>query len=77
MSEAASMLIALSEDEQEQVSILSKTVLNCISNSFSSDESKALLENLEENFYNTINTLPRTFNRKGILWLNTLLYLSK
>lgn len=63
------MLIALSEDEEEEVSLLSKTALTQISNSFSSDESKGLLENLEETFYSTISALPRTFNRKGVTFV--------
>lgn len=67
VGEAVIMLIALSEDELEEISLVSKSVLNRISGSFSSNEFKSLLENLEESFYNTINTLPRTFNRKGII----------
>lgn len=59
------ILITLSEDENEEVSCKSKHTLAKLSQSFSSDEFKQLLENLEEGFYGAVTSLPRIFNGIG------------
>ncbi|CAH0559229.1 unnamed protein product [Brassicogethes aeneus] len=56
------IVISLSEDENDEVKNASKNILSNLSNKFSESQFKTLLENLEEGFFNSINSLPRKFN---------------
>lgn len=64
-------MIILSEDENEEISRTSGTVVAMMSEKFSC---KNLLENLEENFYETINALPRVYNSLGRFWTKAFDY---
>lgn len=59
------IIITLSEDDNEEVKQKSADVLQKLSGQLSSINFKSLLENLEEGFYNGINSLPRKFNGIG------------
>lgn len=65
VSQAVHILIACSEDRDNEVKSLSEKMLKELSEQFSSDFNAPLIQNLEENFYNIISTLPRIFNRQG------------
>lgn len=56
------IVITLTEDEDLTVSEDSHAILANISNSFSSDKLKSLLESLEDGFITGIKSLPRKFN---------------
>ncbi|KAF2903943.1 hypothetical protein ILUMI_02227 [Ignelater luminosus] len=62
ISKTIEVLIILSEDENDEISHTSGTVVAMMSEKFSSEVCKSLLENLEENFYDSINALPRVCN---------------
>lgn len=59
------ILIALSQDSEIEINSLCSTVLDDLAEKFSSDSYIYLMQNLEEKFYDVVNSLPRTFNRKG------------
>lgn len=59
------IVIILSEDDDDSVSVKSKQVLGHLSCKLPRDEFKSLLDNLEENFYTILTSIPRKFNAVG------------
>ncbi|KAJ8959272.1 hypothetical protein NQ314_006300 [Rhamnusium bicolor] len=62
LSHLIEIVLALSEDENDEVKQKCNDILGKLSSQLSSSSLKSLLENLEEGFYNDINRLPRKFN---------------
>lgn len=69
------IIITISEDENAEVKQKSKDVLRKLSDRLSSSNFKSLLENLEEGFYNGINSLPRKFNGIGKTYYFCYIYI--
>lgn len=59
------IVITLTEDDNEEVSLFSNNILTNLSSQLSLTTFKDLLETLEEGFINGINRLPRKFNSVG------------
>ncbi|XP_060524749.1 TELO2-interacting protein 1 homolog isoform X2 [Cylas formicarius] len=55
-------LIILSEDDTTEVSDVSKSLMNDLSNKLSSTSLVSTFESLKEGYYNSIQDLPRVFN---------------
>lgn len=56
------ILIGLSEDEDLEIRVKSAKILQDLSAKITENSLRQLLENIEDNFYNTITSLPRIFN---------------
>lgn len=56
------IIIILSQDSCKEIATQNQTILNNLSSKLNTTYLKILLENLEDNFYNSINCLPRKFN---------------
>lgn len=59
------ILLACSEDVDDEVRNLSGEMLKELSEGMSSGLYESLIGNLEEKFYNVVSALPRIFNRQG------------
>ncbi|CAG9859979.1 unnamed protein product [Phyllotreta striolata] len=71
------IVIALTEDEDHNISNENHVILQNLSSRFSTEKLKALLENLEEGFIEGVNSLPRKFNgidkREQVASINLLM----
>lgn len=65
IGKAIEILIILLEDEDEEVSKRSSSILTKFPNQLSLNTFNSVLDNLEDNFFAAVNSLPRIFNGLG------------
>lgn len=65
VSHLIDLVVVLSEDTEKDISARSIKILENLSNNLSRNEFKNLLDNIEEEFYSVVISIPRKFNEIG------------